>query len=127
MSIDRESLEISEKTLNALVLICSAHPHDTFYCNLRQQLHSYIKDSEARKYFHFNRFGCSTDIDEGVSMVVMYGGLVSCSQNLHRTTQMLYNQLEIIKKSSIYFPEEDKKIFSDIGRKLKIHEFYSKK
>lgn len=120
----REEVEISEKTLDALVLICSAHPNNTYYTNLRNQLHKQLI-TDKNKFFNFNRYGCSSDIDGGITLLVMHGYLTSCSQNMHKTNQILYNELKRIIKKENYFSDDQKENLLEIGRRLRINEFYS--
>ena len=125
MSITREEVDVSERTLDALAVICSAHPIHTYYPQVRNQLHE-LTQYEIRNFFYFNRFGCSSDIDAGVSVLVINGCLTSCSHNLYRTNQMLYNQLHRIVKQKNYFSDDEKEKLIEIGRQLKIHDFYSR-
>jgi hypothetical protein len=119
-----EAVDLSDKTYDALVYICSAHPKNTFFPRIRRQLYELIEANNGlEKYFSFNRrYGYSPQVDGGITEFVVQGLLQSLSPSgLYMTCTSLYNQRKRIEDECV-FTDEEKAFLNDIGRKLQTRE-----
>ena len=111
--------QIAIRSFNALIFMCATHPNNTYFQDLKEQLHTCVKANEKLRYYFLydKKHDYSPWVDTTIAELVKRIHLIPCRQNTHRTTPLLYEQKVRLENTII---DEEKIYLENVGRSLHV-------